>query len=225
MDSCCADVGGGSCLAYAKLIKDARHRLKISQEELARRVGVTKGAISQWEAGISAPSRNNSRRLAIALGISQLELEAVLSSGLSLLDSLPQGREIPFLTWDRLGQLHNGKKKRSSSTDGLSGGIVIVDGDTPADAVAASVDDESMEPEFHAGDIIIFSASVTPRQNDAVVAAVGDGHVLRRYTPRGKNKAGEDVFDLVSVSPDFDTIGSSAAQIIGVVIEHRRKRR
>jgi transcriptional regulator with XRE-family HTH domain len=225
MDSRRADVGGGgSCLAYAKLIKDARHRLKISQEELARRVGVTKGAISQWEAGISAPSRNNSRRLAIALGISQLELEAVLSSGLSLLDNLPQGREIPFLAWDRLGQL-NGKKKRSSSTDGLSGGIVIVDGDTPADAVAASVDDESMEPEFHPGDIIIFSASVTPRQNDTVVAAVGDGHVLRRYKPRGKNKAGEEVFDLVSASPDFDTIGSSAAQIIGVVIEHRRKRR
>jgi phage repressor protein C with HTH and peptisase S24 domain len=102
---------------------------------------------------------------------------------------------------------------------------VIVDGDTPVDAVAASVNDESMEPEFHTGDIIIFSASITPRKDDTVVAAVGEGHVLRRYTPRGKNKSGEEVFDLVSASPDFDTIGSSAAQIIGVVIEHRRKRR
>jgi hypothetical protein len=152
-------------------------------------------------------------------------LEAVLSSGLSLLDNLPQGREIPFLAWDQLRKLHNDNKKRTSSTDGLSGGVVIVDGDTPTDAIAASVDDESMEPDFHQGDIIIFSASVTPRKDDAVVAVVGEGHVLRRYTPRGKNKAGEEVFDLVSASPDFDTISSSTAKVLGVVIEHRRKRR
>ena len=49
--------------------REARERLGISQQELARRLGVTKGAISQWENGISAPSRSNGGRLEKVLGI------------------------------------------------------------------------------------------------------------------------------------------------------------
>lgn len=52
-----------------QLIKEARERLGISQEELARRLNVTKGAISQWENGITAPSRSNGRLLESVLGI------------------------------------------------------------------------------------------------------------------------------------------------------------
>lgn len=214
-------------MSFAKIIKTARTNRKLSQEELARRIGVTKGAVSQWESGESAPSRKNQKALARELGISPAELEAVLSSGLSLLDALPEGREIPFLAWKNLSQLDNSKPriKAKVQEDDLSGGVVVVDGNTPQDAIAASVDDDSMEPEFHPGDIIIFSASVTPRADDTVVAAVPDGHVLRRYSPRGVNKQGEAVFDLISASPDYDTISSSTAKLIGVVIEHRRKRR
>jgi transcriptional regulator with XRE-family HTH domain len=214
-------------LSYAKIIRNARLKRELSQEELARRIGVTKGAVSQWESGESAPSRKNQKALARELGISSAELEAVLSSGLSLLDALPEGREVPHLAWADLTLLNDtgGYLKHKIKRDGLSGGVVVVDGSTPSDAIAASVDDDSMAPEFHPGDIIIFSQSVMPRRDDTVVAKVPDGHVLRRYTPRGMNKAGEEVFDLVSLSPDYDTISSSTAKLIGVVIEHRRKRR
>ena len=130
-------------MSYAKIIKTARLNRKLSQEELARLVGVTKGAVSQWESGESAPARRNQKALANALGINPAELEAVLSSGLSLLDTLPEGREVPFLAWNQLRQLNaDNKKNRPKVTlDGLSGGVVVVDGSTPADAVAASVDD------------------------------------------------------------------------------------
>lgn len=214
-------------MSYAKIIRSARLNRKLSQEELARRIGVTKGAVSQWESGESAPSRKNQKALATELGISRAQLEAVLSSGLSLLDTLPEGREVPFLAWKNLSQLTNStvKARPTVRADDLSGGVVIVDGDTPLDAIAASVDDDSMAPEFHPGDIIIFSASIVPRADDTVVAAVTDGHVLRRYSPRGLNRQGEKVFDLVSLSPDYDTISSSTAKLLGVVIEHRRKRR
>lgn len=213
----------------ANIIKTARLRRKLTQLELAQLVGVTKGAVSQWEKGTSTPSRKVEAALARALGITSSELEAALSSGLSLLDSVPQGREIPFLRWEQLIHINMPRrdtgKVNNAYTDSYSGSVVVVEGDTPADAIAASVEDESMEPEYHAGDIIIFSASVVPRKDDAVVAAVGDGHVLRHYSPRGKNKAGDDVYDLLSVSPEFPTISSGSARLLGVVIEHRRKRR
>lgn len=214
-------------MSYAKIIKSARINRGLSQEELARRIGVTKGAVSQWESGESTPSRKNQKALANELGIKASELEAMLSSGLSLLDTLPEGREIPFIDWRNLSQLDfsTSSHKAAIRADGLSGGVVVVDGDTPTDAIAASVEDDSMAPEYHPGDVIIFSHSVAPRAGDAVVAAVPDGHVLRRYSPRGLNRAGEAVYDLVSSSPDFDTISSSSAKLLGVVIEHRRKRR
>jgi len=221
-------------VGYGKLIKAARLRLKLSQEELARRVDVTKGAISQWETETGAPSRANARKVARELGISADELEARLMSGLNLLDSLPSGREIPLLTWEQLYQLQRGtgrlKGKLRADGPGSGGSIVVGDVDTPVDAVAASVADQSMEPEFHVGDVIVFSKSVSPRSDgtDYVVAVVGqDQVVLRRYTPRGKNRQGFEVFDLVSSSPDFETIpGNSATPVtvLGTVVEHRKRR-
>jgi transcriptional regulator with XRE-family HTH domain len=40
-------------------IRKARGTMRLSQEELARKVGVTQAAIGQWEAGATYPSRNH----------------------------------------------------------------------------------------------------------------------------------------------------------------------
>ena len=63
------------------LISEARKRLGISQEELGKRCGVTKGVVSQRENDIGAPKRANARKLATVWGIKPLELEARLSGG------------------------------------------------------------------------------------------------------------------------------------------------
>lgn len=39
-----------------KKIEQLRNKLGISQNELAKRIGVTQGAISQWEQGLSKPT-------------------------------------------------------------------------------------------------------------------------------------------------------------------------
>lgn len=51
-------------------IKTRRKELKLSQEALGRRVGVTKATVSQWENGITSPAGENMHKLCKALSTS-----------------------------------------------------------------------------------------------------------------------------------------------------------
>lgn len=53
----------------AKALQQARKAARLTQAEVATRVGVTKGAVSQWEAGLSTPTDENTRGLAALYGI------------------------------------------------------------------------------------------------------------------------------------------------------------
>jgi len=55
-------------------IKQARKEAKISQMELAKRIGVTHAAISFWENGVNIPNVKDCWLLANELGISIDEL-------------------------------------------------------------------------------------------------------------------------------------------------------
>ena len=68
-------------VGYGKLIKAARLRSKVSQQKLADAIGVSKGAISQWETETGAPNRANARKVAEELGIDRQELVARLIGG------------------------------------------------------------------------------------------------------------------------------------------------
>lgn len=58
-------------------IADARKRLKLTQNDLALRVGVTAQAVSKWEQGRSCPDIAILDEIADALGISLFELLGV----------------------------------------------------------------------------------------------------------------------------------------------------
>lgn len=55
-------------------IKMARVMKSLSQEELAKMMGVTQGTVSQWEKGITHPSIKRLSRLANILNISLTDL-------------------------------------------------------------------------------------------------------------------------------------------------------
>lgn len=55
-------------------IKRARIFAELSQTELAEKVGVTPGAVSQWESGATKPSAKRLKRLAKALKLSVDEI-------------------------------------------------------------------------------------------------------------------------------------------------------
>ena len=53
---------------HAHAIKKGRERLGLSQRELARKLGVARGTISNWESGRSSPSRESLETLEQAIG-------------------------------------------------------------------------------------------------------------------------------------------------------------
>jgi DNA-binding XRE family transcriptional regulator len=50
----------------ARKIKIARSCCALTQEQLANKIGVTRGAVAMWEAGTTMPSMNNLIRLGMA---------------------------------------------------------------------------------------------------------------------------------------------------------------
>lgn len=54
----------------ASRIRDARRSLGLTQEELARRIGVSRSAIAQWETDRTGQVRANLARVAVVLGVS-----------------------------------------------------------------------------------------------------------------------------------------------------------
>lgn len=55
-------------------IREAREAAGISQGELAKRIGVTPGAVSQWEQGTTNPSIHRLKAIAQTLGVTVDEL-------------------------------------------------------------------------------------------------------------------------------------------------------
>ncbi len=54
----------------AMRIRDARRALALTQDELARRIGVSRSAIAQWETDRTGQIRANLARVAAVLGVS-----------------------------------------------------------------------------------------------------------------------------------------------------------
>lgn len=57
-------------MTLAQRIIDARGVVQMSQSQLAQQLGITRGAVGQWETGVTEPSDANLRRVAFETGAS-----------------------------------------------------------------------------------------------------------------------------------------------------------
>lgn len=80
---------------FAKALYNRRKELKLSQEELAKRVGTTKQVVSKYERGERSPKVVAAKAFATALGTTLDEMLGV---------------EVPTVDTDRLEALHQNKK-------------------------------------------------------------------------------------------------------------------
>lgn len=206
----------------ATLIKKRRLELGMSQEELARLVGVKRQTVAEWESGATGPKRSRAVDVARALQIKPEQLDPRAGLGLAYAPHLPHYDQIALISLDdfRLGDWPQVIHK--------AGEFVQVE-HAIGDAFAVIVSDESMAPTMRRGDVVIVKRDAHPLPEDLVVVAFQEATAaIRRYRPRGRGSAGVETFDLVPESPDYATLtitGPEQGLIIGVAIEHRRKLR
>lgn len=202
------------------IIRDARERLRWSQTRLAKEVGVSRAAVGQWENNETAPTRKHAPAVAKALGIAIGAIDPRHPQSITTVDTSSLARTIPILLWGDF-MAKGFKAPRSGSLN--------VDPDTPDDAAALRVIDDAMAPEIVTGELIVVSEGLIPNSQDIVIAQVeGGSPLLRRYMPRGNDRLGNPVYDLLSTAPDWPTITVNSAnpgKILGVVVSHVRKLR
>lgn len=221
-------------MSMSNVIKSRRKALKMTQDELALLVGVSRVSISQWERGDTSPKGPNFLKLAKTLGVAPESLllgendEVGSSRGFNNVEPavIPQGSRVPILSYVQAGHWR-GMCEQATGFDGN------------VEYVAASVDigpcgfglwlrGNSMTPFFNEGDLVIVDPDEQPRPGDYVVAKNGgEEATFKKYRPRGIDENGQEVFELVPLNDDYPTMHSDRQhiEIIGVMVEHRSFRK
>ncbi len=68
----------GQRISLGQYISTRRKHMRLTQEELADKVGVSKSAIAKWETDGGLPDRDNLRRLAEVMDVSVDELHRII---------------------------------------------------------------------------------------------------------------------------------------------------
>ena len=207
-------------------LSELRSAAKLTQNTVAKTVGVSRAAVTQWENGLTKPKGEYIHALAKLYGSTTgyilhgegPEVGNVIPASLGL-------RKIPVISYVQAGawtetcdrRLHDGATE-----------YIQTDIDLGKMSFALEVRGDSMKPDILEGDVVIVDPDVQPVPGDYVVAKNGSHEAtIKRYRPRGTNEAGEEYFELVPANPDYPTIRSDHSQvmIIGVVMERRVRRR
>lgn len=217
-------------MSLGVVLKNARKTKGLSQDELAAKLRVTRGAVSQWETDKSVPSYEHATLL-----VEYLDLHPTAISPLIAIELAAESnhRPVPLLTLDQIDLAWGASGGEDPLKHVLDPGKCWVSRDVAKDAVAVLLTDDSMAPKFRKGDIVVIDMwALFPRDEDYVVArpCASAGAMLRQCVLRGKDTKGRQVFDLKAINPELSTVTVSmdlSSEIpseytcIGIVIEHR----
>ncbi len=67
-------------ISLGRFIAKRRKYMRLTQEELAERIGVSKSAVAKWETDGGLPDRDNLRRLSEIIGVSVDDLHRIIAS-------------------------------------------------------------------------------------------------------------------------------------------------
>lgn len=167
-------------------IREAREAAGLTQAEVARRVGVSKQAVGQWESGDTRSIRgDNLLALARVLGRQPGEFSASGRVGAAAVGSGAPGPpgpwEVPLVTWRVAALWHVGA---GITLAGPSAKRVRTGRRVGRDAFALEVRDDAMAPLAPRGAVIVADPELgSPAAGDYVVATFegDDEAVFRRY--------------------------------------------
>lgn len=202
-------------MGFADNVRTNRERLGLSQEELARRVGLTNSAVSQWEGGRAKPRIGVMKALSEIFGMTVSELLGEDAPGAGMREPVGRSGMVPMR---RLGRTHAGNAVEEIPDDGVVEVPAGVAGRHPH-AFMLDVDGDCMDRAYPPGCVVMVDPDMEPWNGCAVVAETQPGEsVMRRYM-RGSST--------LMLSPDSyeehdDLVfsGDSCAEVrlVGVVV-------
>lgn len=202
-------------MGFADNVRANRERLGLSQEELARRVGLTNSAVSQWEGGRAKPRIGVMKALSEIFGMTVSELLGEDAPGAGMREPVGRSGMVPMR---RLGRTHAGNAVEEIPDDGVVEVPAGVAGRHPH-AFMLDVDGDCMDRAYPPGCVVMVDPDMEPWNGCAVVAETQPGEsVMRRYM-RGSST--------LMLSPDSyeehdDLVfsGDSCAEVrlVGVVV-------
>lgn len=229
-------------LIWARAQKSERDGAEFTQEELARRAGVSQGSIGHIESGRTKTSRKVTE-LAGALEVNVLWL----STGKGDPFSAPGPRELPYTAYKQVDAFHEDNpnvvlipKVRLVVRAGISG--FTVDGESGTDThpidlafikannypqdrlIAIKVTGHSMEPRLYEDDIVIINTADTKPVDGEVYAINYEGEaVIKRMSRDGGS------WWLMSDNPDQQkyhrkSVRGNECVIVGRVIKKESTR-
>ena len=207
-------------------LAELRAAAKLTQNAVAKTVGVSRAAVTQWENGLTKPKGEYIHALAKLYGCTTGYILHGEDSGVGNVIPAPIGlRQIPIISYVQAGCW-----TESCDCRAMDGSIetITTDLDLGSMAFALEVRGDSMAPEILEGDVVVIDPDVDPLPGDYVVAKNGSHEAtLKQYRPRGTNDQGQEYFELVPLNPVYPTMRSDHhhVAIIGVMMEHRRYRR
>lgn len=203
-------------------IRSRRKTLKLTQLVVASGIGVSHVAVSQWEKDETVPRGENLLRLAELLqctaawiidGEGEVFAAPLNGSGVSALPLITLAQAAAWMQEQRL--LIQQQATR----------FLYSDSRLSESALAITLEDTAMQPDYRPGDTLIFDPAVNPQPGDVVLAHI-NGEVLIRIYRLMAEQHDEQIFSLRPLNDDFPVHASSEKRIelIGTMMEMRRYR-
>ena len=207
-------------------LSELRSAAKLTQNAVAKAVGVSRAAVTQWESGLTKPKGEYIHALAKLYGCTTgYILHGEQTGGDNIVYADIGIRKIPIINYVQAGCWTESAECRE-----LDGSIkyITTDLDVGSRTFAVEIQGDSMLPEFLEGDVVMIDPDEPPHPGDFVVAKNGEHEAtFKKYKPRGYNAEGFEWFELVPLNDNYPPMRSDVCQIkiIGTMVEHRRYRR
>jgi transcriptional regulator with XRE-family HTH domain len=215
-------------------IRQAREEARFSQEDVAAALGITVGAVSQWENRWTLPSRSSLLAFAHLTGADPAWLESGVGSVTASRGTSPPSvmtvghhgsRRVPIITAARAIKTEKARLARLLPVR-TKGWVTPYYWCSPQ-SFAFEIFDRHNVPEFQMGEIVVIDTDEAPVTGDMVLAVVGADHEDRPVFARYLSRPPQILLQPLGQHEEVEVVGPGHlhGRIVGTMVEHIRPRR
>lgn len=203
-------------------IRARRKALQLTQQTLAKGIGVSHVAVSQWEKEETVPRGENLLRLAEWL---QCTAAWIIDGDGEVFSPAARAAPVATVPLISLAQASAWLSEQRLLLQQQATRFLYSDSPLSEAALAVTVEDQAMQPDYRAGDVLIFDPQLQPQPGDVVLALHAGVALVRIYRLQNQHND-EQNFSLRPLNDDFPQLHSeqTGLEIIGTLMELRRYR-